>query len=139
MTSDPHHDGTGPDESVTAVRLPDIIDGWVRDGLVSAHSAMRVFSSGDGVPDAHGSSTTTSRFRADQLLGYAGASIVSLGGLLVLMDDRVSPGSLFLIGALILIALRQTMRPTHAARRFGSPPTAPRHRSARRTIRRSRS
>jgi len=129
-------DHAGPDEWVSP-RLPDIIDGWVRDGLLSAHTAMKVFSPTNAEPSTRERAAAASHVRFMQVLGYVGAGIVTLGGLLILFDDRVGLGTRFLVGILIMIAMGRTMRPATAARRTNAAP--PRHRRVRHTVTRGRS
>jgi hypothetical protein len=129
-------DHAAPDTWVSP-RLPDIVDGWVRDGLISAHAAMNVFSPTAGEPGTRDLAAAASQVRLKQVLGYVGAGIVTLGGLLILFDDRVGLGTRFLVGILIMIAMLRTMRPATAARRVDSTP--PRHRNVRRAVTRGRS
>jgi len=129
-------DHAGSDAWVSP-RLPDIIDGWVRDGLISAHAAMKVFSPTTGEPGNRDVAAAASQVRFMQVLGYVGAGIVTLGGLLILFDDRVGLGTRFLVGFLIMIAMRRTMPPAAAAGRADAAP--PRHRNVGRTVTRSRS
>lgn len=132
-------DIAGPDASVSP-RLPDMIDGWVRDGLLSAHAAMKVFRHDFGEPGAGDlATTTTTRGRRMEVSGYFGAGVIALGGVLMLFDDGVDLGTRFLVGVLIMIAMRHTMRPMPTSRRWDSTRTAPRHRDVRQTVRRNRS
>lgn len=130
-------DIAGPGASVSP-RLPDMIDGWVRDGLLSAHAAMKVFRHDFGESGAGGLATTTTRGRRMEVSGYFGAGIIALGGVLMLFDDGVDVGTRFMVGVLIMIAMRNTMRPMPTSRRWGSTRTAPRHRDVRQTVRRDR-
>jgi len=130
-TAEPRRDAAGPGEWVSP-RLPDMIDGWVRDGLVSAHLAMKVFSPTIGAPDTSDAAADSSHAR------YFAAGIVTLGGLLILVDNEVGLGTGLLVGVLIIIATRFVMRPAPTFGRQGSPPTPPRHRNVRRLFRRDR-
>jgi hypothetical protein len=135
-TFERHRDGAGPDDPGLP-RLPSVIDGWVRDGLLSPHSAMQVFSPHFGEPVTHAPATTVARSRLLETLGYIGAGIVTVSGLLIVLDDSVGLGTRVLVGVLIMIAMRHTMRPTLTSGRIGSTPTPPRHRSGRRSTRRA--
>lgn len=137
-TAEPRRDHSGPGESVLP-RLPDLIDGWVRDGLVSAHLAMKVFSPSIGAPDTRKAAADSSHVRPMEFPGYVGAGIITVGGLLILFDDGVGLGTRLLVGVLILIAMRHTMRPAPISRRWGSPPAPPRHRHVHRNGRKDRS
>lgn len=133
-TFERHRDG--PDDP-RLPRLPSVIDGWVRDGLLSPHAAMKVFSPHVSEPPTHAPASTVARARFMERLGYVGAGIVTVGGLLIVLDDGVALGARVLVGVLIMIAMRHTMRPTLTSARIGSTPTPPRHRSGRRSARRA--
>ena len=48
-------------------------------------------------------------------LGYVGAGIVTVGGLAMILDSSVDLGTRVLAGALIMIAMRPTIRPAPGA------------------------
>lgn len=129
-TFERHRDGS---DDPRLPRLPSVIDGWVRDGLLSPHAAMKVFSP-HVIEPTHAPASTVARARFMERLGYVGAGIVTVGGLLIVLDDGVALGARVLVGVLIMIAMRHTMRPTLTSRRFGST-TPPRHRGRRSTRR----
>lgn len=76
------------------------------------------------------------RFRRMEVMGYLGAGIITIAGLLILMDENVGLGTRLLVGVLVMIAMRHTMRPATSLRR-SSPATPARHRRARRSTRRA--
>jgi hypothetical protein len=128
-------DITDADESGSP-RLPGLIDGWVRDGLLSAHAAMKVFSTDVSDPGISAPAARVTRFRRMEVMGYLGAGIITIAGLLILVDESVGLGTRLLVGVLVMIAMRHTMRPAYRPTR-STPMTPPRHRRARRAIRRA--
>lgn len=137
-TAELRHDDARAGESAPP-RLPNLIDGWVRDGLISAHLAMKVFSPSIGMPDTRTATPDSPHVRPTEFPGYVGAAIIIAGGLLILFDDGVSLGTRLLVGVLVMIALRHTMRPAPISRRWASRPAPPRHRHVRRNGRKDRS
>jgi hypothetical protein len=138
-TAEPRRDHAGLLGEPVPPRLPDLIDGWVRDGLVSAHLAMKVFSPGIGAPETRTSVSDSSHGRPMAHPGYIGAVVIAVAGLLVLFDDGIGVAARLVVGVLSLIAMRHTMWPAPASRRWGSHPATPRHRHVRRNRGKDRS
>jgi hypothetical protein len=68
-------------------------------------------------------------------LGYVGAGIVTVGGLVMIVDSSIGLGTRALVGALIMIAMRSTVRPTAASHAVRAAATSPQHRNPRHSTR----